>query len=60
MKKVNYNVIDDGFLFTIKQLEIKVIVEINQTWFLKINDYSFKFKDSKEAISFLNLIKQIV
>ena len=59
MKKVNYTVIDGGFLITVNRLEIKVVVEINQAWVLKIDDYSFKFKDSKEAISFLNLMKQL-
>lgn len=59
MKKLNYVTIDDGFLFKLNQLEIRVTVQINQAWYLKIDNYSFKFKDTKEAISFLNLMKQL-
>lgn len=59
MKKLNYFVIDDGFLFKVSHLEIRVVVQINQAWFLKIEDYSFKFKDTKEATMFLNFLKQL-
>lgn len=59
MDKINYTIIDHGFLFKINQLQITVTVQIDQTWILKVDNYSFKFKNTKEATFFLNLMKQL-
>ena len=48
---------DNGYLFILGNTTIEVYVEINQTWYLMINGFAFKFESTKQAMNFIHSIK---